>query len=375
MYQVEATFNQYLFVLVYWIFLIFLSYRIKDNIITNKWVWFLFYIFCLYAFWCTDYFTYKYKFKAGYFDLDYKDPVYAYIQQYSYGSYILFRTLIWGSALFLYYKTIKRFDININFVAYVFCVFFLLTFSYARASLAMASYFYGISHLLINKNEKTIYRITLGESFIIISYFFHRSLLPLILLAPVCFVKFNKKLIFLSIVLFPIVSVLTNQFLADLLSDTIDFGASVSGFTDAATAYASYSNKAKNWKYMLTSFLDQSKFFIVYVYVLWIFVKNKSRETIDSNSAFSRLLTLTSIIIYIAFAFLTTSGNGATEVIGYRYLFMSGIPLTILIGYLNTNGKVNIRSLNLVLLYAGLYGLVFMVGKLLTYKYQYIYEY
>lgn len=364
MYQIEATSSQYLFNLLYWLFIVAVTYKYKDSIGTKPLVWLLFYGFCMYAYWCTDYFTYKYWFSINYFDSDHKEPVYEYVQRYSFNSYILFRTLIWGTALCLYYKTIKRYNVNVNFVLFFFSVFFLLTFSYARATLAMACYFYGLSVLINRSNNTRFTRFTVGIFFIIISYFFHRSMLPLIAVTPLCFVRFNKKMIYLSILLFPLAAYLTNRLLGALLVGSVDLGESVSGFTDAATNYAGYSNKAKNWKYMLTSLLDQSKFFVAYIYVLFTYMKYRKEKSIDQGIL--RLLTITTIIIYIAFIFLTTNSNGATEVIGYRYLFMSGIPLTILFGYIYNENFYHSRSLYSVIIFTGLYGFIFILGKVLS---------
>ena len=177
------------------IFLLVSRYKFHSQ--EKKGLWFALLLFCLYAFWDTDYFSFARVFYEGL--EDFRDPIYQYIAKISFGSYIVFRFWIWGGAILLVRDTAKRFKLNENNFCFVFTVFFLLTFSYARVSLGMALYFWGLSFLLI-KDRAFFYRFLKVVVSFIFAYWVHRSMLVIILLTPLAFIKLTKKKIVLSII-------------------------------------------------------------------------------------------------------------------------------------------------------------------------------
>lgn len=342
------------------IFLLVSRYKFHSQ--EKKGLWFALLLFCLYAFWDTDYFSFARVFYEGL--EDFRDPIYQYIAKISFGSYIVFRFWIWGGAILLVRDTAKRFKLNENNFCFVFTVFFLLTFSYARVSLGMALYFWGLSFLLI-KDRAFFYRFFKVVVSFIFAYWVHRSMLVIILLTPLAFIKLTKKKIVFFAVLLPFIIlsiqiVLGNIIAGALLSGENEFSQSALGYAQSAIEVSF------NWKWELITTLRYWSFYIALIYILYIFfIKNKWK---DCNSEIRSLLTLTLFIIIMAVTILVIAGNKILGlwVVGYRYLYMSGIPLCIIMSYLYQKNIFNIRELRLLLLFPFFYAELFILGKILT---------
>ena len=74
-------------------------------------------IFCLFSFWGGDWFHYQYGFEHV-AEITHMEPVYLWLYTHSH-SYLLFRIIVWGSAVFLLLRAFKRLQIN-NDVAIAF---------------------------------------------------------------------------------------------------------------------------------------------------------------------------------------------------------------------------------------------------------------
>lgn len=360
--QEEATLNQYIisFVLMNIVFIV--AYYNRNKTYPVQITWILTLIFCLYAFWDTDYFTFR---QAYFTDLeDFRDPLYYYIGEISFGSYTIFRLLIWGTALYLLKRTVDRFDISYNVAAYIFTIFFLLTFSYARVSLGMAMYFYGLSFLIKPNQENRFWSIVWGLIFVGCSYYGHRSLMALILLTPLAFVKLNKKSFITIVVIGAMLSGLAATLLSDLISGTLllsdDFGAA----GEAAEKYANIEMELEyNWKFALVRNLRFYSFYIAMAYIAWKMAFSRDSKLISDE--IKRLATISLGILIFAVSFIVLPSWGA-ETIGYRYLYMLGIPVCLILSYFATNGISKPRTIFVLLLLAFLYSEGFIFGKILS---------
>lgn len=360
--QEEATQNQYIinFVMMNIVFIV--AYYNRNRSYPVQVTWILALIFCLYAFWDTDYFSFRYSF---YTSLEgHRDPLYYYISLISFNSYTIFRLLIWGTALYLFKRTVDRFDISYNVAAYIFTIFFLLTFSYARASLGMAMYFYGLSFLIKPNQENRFWSIVWGLIFVGCSYYGHRSLMALILLTPLAFVKLNKKSFITIVVIGAMLSGLAATLLSDLISGTLilsdDFGAA----GEAAEQYANIEvEKVYNWKFTLMRNLRFWSFYVAMAYIAWKIAFSRDSKLISDE--IKRLATICLGILIFAISFMALPSWGA-EIIGYRYLYMLGIPICIIVSYLVTYKYCKSQALLLLLLLAFLYAEGFILGKILS---------
>lgn len=341
----------------------FVVYQRKDSKQQRKISWLLVILFLLYAFWDTDYFSFARTFYEG-LD-DFRDPIYQYISNLSFNSYLIFRLWIWGGGLYITYLTAKKLNLNPNTFLYVFTIFFLLTFSYARVSLGMALYFYGLSFLIIPHSNILKKYIAVFILFFL-AFLAHRSILILIVLAPVSLVKLTKKRLILIILLSPIVIFATKYILGSIIAGALLAGNN-SEFAKSAHGYAaSKIQMTFNWKWELITTLRYYSFYVSIAFALWKFYFSK--DSIKPSRDISKYLTISFFIILIAVTILCVAGNQIMGlwIIGYRYLYMAGIPLCFIITYLYQNRFITNKVLSRLLLLPFLYSELFMIGKIIT---------
>lgn len=345
-------------ILMNFIFVLAYIYRRKQHRVSITWFFFL--LFCLFAFWDTDYFSFANIFYKG-LD-DFRDIIYKYFGNISLGSYILFRLYIWGIAIFLVYKTSLRFGLNANTMCFVFTLFFMLTFSYARASLGMAFFFYGLSYLIIPKGNDINKYIVIVICFIL-AYCSHRSLAVLILLSPLSLLKLSKKKIFVLLLSFPIMIAIIKFAFSEIASG---FLGDENEFATAAKGYSTISMELEfNWKWKIITTFRYYSFYLANIVLIWFLI---IKANISPPIEIKRLLSFTTIIVLMSIAILIIpSGiNLGMWVIGYRYLYMTGIPLCILIAYTKQNQIIPQKVYRFILIIAVMYGELFMIGKILV---------
>ena len=340
------------------IFVIAFIYRKKKRPAVITWISFL--VFCLLAFWDTDYFSFARSFYEGL--EDFRDIIYKYFSYVSFGSYLIFRLYIWGIALYLVYKTSKRFGLNTNIMCFVFTLFFMLTFSYARASLGMAFFFYGLSYLIIPKGSK-INRFLVIFICFVLAYCSHRSLAVLILLSPLSLVELSKKKIVVLLLSFPVMIVILKFVFSEIASGYLD---GENEFSTAAKGYSTISVELEfNWKWRIITTFRYYSFYLANIALIWYII---FKSQIAHSKEIKRLLSFTTIIVLMSVAILIIpSGiNLGLWVVGYRYLYMTGIPLCILITYSKQYQILPQKMYRFLLIMAVLYGELFMIGKILV---------
>lgn len=354
------SFEGYIFCFVLINIIILGSYIKRRYRAFDAFIWFLIFVFCLFPFWNSDYFTYKNLF--GTLDTEFRDPLYYYIQNISFGSYTLFRSYIWGCALLLFFATIKRLNLSDRNVLFIFAIIFLLTFSYARASLAMATYFFGISFLFKPIRFKYLGYLV-GFTFILFSYYGHRSMLPLIILTPLSFFKFTKTRFVLTILLIPVFTLIAGHLLQSFSEEEIVLEGSLGNFSTAGNRYAEFKNKQYNTRAQIMNFIHYAGFYIVYLFCMWKIYLSINRFMIDK--CMKRYMTVTTFIILIATSFFLTSSEGANFHIAYRYLFMSGIPCSIGMAYLMDKKIVSQKIANRVIFLSFAYTEMILLGNII----------
>ena len=362
--QEEATREQYIFnfILVNIIFIISFLNRNKPK--TNVLTWGLLVLFVIYAFWDTDYFSMEYIF---YYDLgrDFRDPLYYFISLVSFNSYTIFRLIVWGSALFMFYKTIKKFNLTPNYSSFVFAIFFLLTFSYGRVSLGMSLYFYGVSCLLMRK-DNSLWTLLKGAIFVLCSYWGHRSMIVPILFTPLILFKLNKKTVALLATVACAFFILIPILLVRFANENFDMGEDLSAVQDAAESFSALTDVQEeyNWKFQLVTILRNYSFYLLLLYLIWLSVFSKYKNNISLVA--KRLITLCCGICLLALAFFSVSGTGS-NILGYRYLYMLGIPLCLLMSYVVERGYCKHKTAILLLAPAFIYTEGFLIGKILSF--------
>ena len=124
---------------------------------------------------------------------NYGEPIYGKIAKLTGRNYLLTRIIVWGGAYVLYCKTAKNFGIPVYQAAVILFICYPLTFSYARVTMAMACYFYGLSTLLSLKHDIRGIKAIIAILFIALSNAFHNSAIILVLLTPFVFLQITLK--------------------------------------------------------------------------------------------------------------------------------------------------------------------------------------
>ena len=120
----------------------------KANITFSKVCIFL---FCIFAFYDTDYFHYREIMDLSFDDYAHLEDVYKYIIDFVDRNYTLFRTIVWGGALCIFIQTIKRLKIEQASALALFSFIIITKFAYARVSLGFAVLMFGIAYLTFNE--------------------------------------------------------------------------------------------------------------------------------------------------------------------------------------------------------------------------------
>ena len=242
-------------------------------------------------------------------------------------NFIIFRMFVWWGALFLVLHTNKRFKGDNFLVAYSLFAMFLLEFSYARATLAMAVYFYGLSFLCIPLKRWEKLSTLLGLSIILFSYTFHRSMAFLIVATPFVFITINKKNLIILLLLFPVaVGWLSELFFSTIdnqtISDELIMG-KLEGYSD------------RDWTEELNLkglFLTWINYITIYAMVIVGAILAVGKKGKNLPTSYIRFIKISIIIVLIASLFLFI--DIPNDIFYYRILIMAVIPITLFFCYL-----------------------------------------
>lgn len=250
------------------------------------------------------------------------EPIYRHIISLVNRNYLLFRIIVWGGAFLLSCMTFKRMDINTNVAIYFLVSVFLLRFNYARATLAMASYFMGLSLLLRPNKNRRILSYSLAVLFFVGAYEFHFSMLPVLLLTLVAFLPLDKPyvLIILLISLPLLATYISNHFyIIDLLEDET--------IANSFSRYTEREGVTSNFLGIIANIIMYGAFVIPILITTLIVVRFNKHIDIY----IIRMYRVAISIVFFASSFLFMEFQSLIFV--YRYLFMTFLPLTIMCVY------------------------------------------
>lgn len=293
-------------------------------------------LFVLFSFWGSDWFHYYEMFpyiKSGYDT--HVESVYKTISAIS-QNYIIFRFLIWGSGLALFAKTISKLEVSKDLCWFIFASSYLIWFSYARASLAMAIAFCGFA-LVVGK-DKRIIQVLFGFILIACSFFFHKSsafaigCIVLTLLSQ----KYPKLTYVLLILSFPLLVIYINSSLSELMMMSFDAD---SGDMDAYMKYGQMylDGRQRGGAGMgekLRNILERVPYYCTAALSSYAIFKNR----IVLPSSIKPFMVLQVIIVLMSSAFLFTSANFSTGTVYVRFLRFAFIPTAIVLAYLYQSG-------------------------------------
>ena len=229
---------------------------------TSKMIWVLIILFCLFSFWGGDYFSYKAGF--GKLTKDFRDPLYYYIQEISL-NYTMYRFLIWGVAVLLYYYAAKRLKLPMTIAAFSFATVSMLSFSYSRSSLGLCLYLLGGTYLIKPVKGNELLGYLFGFVLILLSYYGHRSLLPMIAASPLFFFRLTKQRAVFALLMIPVFALVVSRFMSAFVVNAVSLGDGLDDFTDAAGRYARTTERSYNWKGQLVSYWTYASYYVTYI--------------------------------------------------------------------------------------------------------------
>ena len=285
------------------------------------------------------------------------EPVYGYIIKLVNKNYFLFRLVVWGGAFFLACLSFKRFGINVNVAVFFLVAVFLIKFNYARVSLAMASYFYGLSFLFKPIKRKRFLSLVLVTPFLWGAYEFHHSLLPVILLTLIAYLPLDKPVV--AILLFLVIPFMASYVFANfnILGSYAD-----EDLYSKFNRYMEKESEEANFLGHIANVIQYGAFVIPLIIDSIVIFKSKENVSMPMR----RMLRVSISITLFAMMFMFM--NFFNTVFTYRYLFMTFIPLTILSIYLYQNRLLKKNLFFLIVLWgigSNLYGLLYGLYKVL----------
>ncbi|MDD7449023.1 MAG: EpsG family protein [Prevotellaceae bacterium] len=272
-------------------------------------------------------------------------------------NYILFRCVVWGGALILFLQIIKKYNLNYNTSLYYIFTIYILIFSYARATLAMAVFFEGFSFLFKTNNNRNI---IVGILLMLLSYFFHHSMLALIGLSFFCFLPLNKYLYISLFFLLPVIASMIGTIFQNFIGIGID---GLELVYRKMEGYREYEALDKSFLETIRSAWLYSLFYIPFIISTWIILIKKTNEL---PIYIKKLYSMTYAIVLFATSILFLGFNN--NIMYYRLLYMSMIPLTILICYFREKSYISLQLYKLLIYYSIWYMVVTDVKKLLRYS-------
>lgn len=277
----------------------------------------------------TDYFSYREWQSIEDFTEWSKENIYLYIiwfcriLRFEY-PYEVFRLIVWGGAVLIAYQSFRMYrKLMVPGLVLLFLfVFYCGVFSYARASLAMAVYFFGIA---LFRHKKGIMMKLLGIGVTMSSYLFHHEMIIGIVVLPGLFIPFERKgtsflsIFGLFIIVLAILFVSTNLEYLDSLFDNDDITSKIDTF-----------NEDEQKVFRLSTFMRYLMFIYPFCMITKCFWKRRAPQSIIGIYRITYAIILVSIAFMIVF--------GLRSVYAYRILYISMIPMALLFGYCYCNG-------------------------------------
>lgn len=283
------------------------------------------------------------------------EKIYLLIAQFVGDNYLLFRIVVWGGAYILLLKIFKILQLNINSALLYFFILYISVFDYARVSLAMAMFFIGYIYTIMPQSN--LFSKSIGWLGIGCSYFFHHSMIVLILLSFMRYVPINKKTVSILILIIPIVAMLVSRVFFSVMglgSDSLELVTmKMENYSELdTTTDISFLEKVRLFWHYSTFFIP----FIISTYKLIY------KPILKYPSFIIKLygITLGILLFSISTLFL----GFENRVLFYRTLYMSMIPLTILICYLHDNNVIRNKTFKR-LMFLGLGYSIFRHSKVL----------
>ena len=324
--------------------LIFILYSISKPAFYNKSlsnlqqnsVIFLILLFCLFSFWGKDWFGYLRYFseiKQGY-EVSTIETIYNHLGKFC-PNYIIFRLIIWGSAFVLFYKTLKLLPINRNLALFFFCTIFLIWFSYARASLAMATMFYGYTKMATT-NKRLSLKWIIGILILCVSFYLHKSaIIAMIAIMTTELLKgANKKIVIIgSIIVFPLLVFFLKFQFGDIVEQLlVDDGSILNDYATTGNAYLESDRLTVGPGVLIQMILERLPYYLLAI----ISIKALLASKCQIPNSIQQFMMVIIILIFISSIFAFELGLNTSAVYGRMMRYLQ-IPACVVLSYCYAN--------------------------------------
>ncbi len=326
------------------IVLIFLLYYLTKPALANeeltvfkrRMVLIISFAFCIFSFWGADWFHYNILFdevKSGSMYSHFEDVYIWLIERVS--GYYIFRIIIWGAALFFYYRTLKLLDINIDLALFFFCSIYLIWFSYARVSLSISLMFYGVTLVLISRNFSLV-KLLLGFFFIIVSFFFHKSA-PFGIAVVVFALLLQRGAKFtttIALITFPLIVFLVSSYFGEGMSMLMAGEDSTLGeYATQGNRYLEAETGFRGMGIRVVSLFEKIPYYLL---ALLCIMEVFGKKQLDKAKRYYYLVTILFVLVSSVFLFNIGVSGRVTYV---RFIRYTQIPASISLVYLFENNN------------------------------------
>lgn len=254
------------------------------------------------------------------------EEIYSTIANNTFGSYTLFRLIIWGSSMLLIIKTANGIGLPKPIFLLVLSCCFITVLAYARVTLSMALIFYGTYILATKKN---VLYLILGIGFICVSFFFHKSALfgiAMVVCVLIC-QRIGRTSYIIFLLSIPLVIGILSYFISDFLQTSI---AEEYINIDSAQGYLSSEKTEKGMGALILNFLQRTPYYCLSLIFFLLVIRNKLSLLPKQLQLFG---SLTFLITITASLYLIDMGLN-TYVLYYRFLTFAAIPSVIFLSTL-----------------------------------------
>lgn len=292
-------------------------------------------VFCVFAFWGSDFFhiydNYKDLVLTGWT----LESVYQFIAKELFpDNYFLWRLFVWGLATLMLAKTFNSLGIKKDLAICFFLMIWILWFSYARVSLAMAMAFWGLA--VISKKRKSFIALLFGLVLIFSSSFFHKSsgfVICVSLIALLIPNKWNKKWILL-LLCFPLMVFFARTSLSTfLISDLSSNNEEINSYIERGQNYMNDDSYIEGAGYLLGQLLERIPYYMIYITSLRLLISKT--KYIDNRSMVVFMKALVLLVTFASVFAFDISIN--TQLIYERFMRFSFIPSCVLLTYFWSN--------------------------------------
>lgn len=320
----------------------------------------LIFFFCLFSFWGADWFHYAQIFaKIKNFGGTHMEDIYVSIVQVS-PNYLTFRLIIWGAALFFVFDSFKRIEINYVVAVLVFSATWLIWFSYARVSLAMAMMFWGVSVIYKPLYKKRYLSMIIGLIAIIASFYFHKTAVFGISIIGIAFLvsKLNgRAIIILSILFIPVEFILVQNFLLDYMLIEVSADDSVIGESlVSGQRYLSEKSIVSGFGSNIAKFLELVPYYLTLLCCLKLNLKRNRFVNIPNSVKVFAYIAFYTILFSSIFAF---DFGFSTEIFYGRFMRFAFLPCVIVVTY--CYGWIETHKIAKFTIYSGVIGTIYQL--------------